>query len=296
MIFRLIEAEKAEQAISRLCSVLDVTRAGYYAWRQRRPSPRVLADGGLSTLIGRIFVDSLETYGAPRIHAELREAHGVGVGRKRVARLMRELGLEGVSRRGKRRRTTIPDPASAPAPDLVGWRFTASRPNELWLADITYLPTHEGWLFLAVVLDAFSRRVVGWSMRDDLKAELVVDALAMAVTRRKPPAGVVHHSDRGSQYTSLAFGKTLRDSGLVASMGRRGDAFDNAACESFISTIKNELIKRRSWTSRDQARLAVFSYIETFYNPRRRHSALRYQSPNDYENITQEAVANAAAA
>ena len=296
MTFRLIEAEKAEHAISRLCSVLNVTRAGYYAWRQRRPSPRMIADSELSTLIGRIFVDSLETYGAPRVHAELREAHGVRVGRKRVARLMRQLGLEGVSRRGRRRRTTIRDPAAAPAPDLVARRFTAARPNELWLADITYLPTHEGWLFLAVVMDAFSRRVVGWSMRDDLKAELVVDALAMAVTRRRPPAGVVHHSDRGSQYTSLAFGRTLRESGLVASMGRRGDAYDNAACESFISTIKNELIRRRRWTSRDQARLAVFSYIETFYNPRRRHSALGYRSPNEYENINQEAVATAAAA
>jgi putative transposase len=296
MTFRLIEAEKAEHAISRLCTVLGVTRAGYYAWRARQPSRRMLADRELSTLIGRVFADSLETYGAPRIHAELREAHGVRVGRKRVARLMRQLGLEGVSRREKRRRTTIADPAAPPAPDLVGRRFAASGPNELWLADITYLPTHEGWLFLAVVLDAFSRRVVGWSMRDDLKAELVVDALAMAVTRRKPSAGVVHHSDRGSQYTSLAFGKMLRQSGLLASMGRRGDAYDNAACESFISTIKNELIKRRSWTSRDQARLAVFSYIETFYNPRRRHSALGYRSPNEYENITQEAVATAAAA
>jgi putative transposase len=296
MIFRLIEAEKAEHAVSRLCSVLGVTRAGYYAWRARRPSRRALADRELGTLIGRVFVDSLETYGAPRIHAELRHGRGVRVGRKRVARLMRQLGLEGVSRRGKRRRTTIPDPAAAPAPDLVGRRFGASRPNELWLADITYVPTHEGWLFLAIVLDAFSRRVVGWSMRDDLKAELVVDALAMAVTRRKPPAGVVHHSDRGSQYTSLAFGKTLRDSGLVASMGRRGDAYDNAACESFISTIKNELIRRRSWTSRDQARLAVFSYIETFYNPRRRHSTLGYRSPNEFENINQEAAATPAAA
>jgi len=279
-----------------LCSVLGVTRAGYYAWRRRGPSRRARGDAELKSLIGRIFVESLETYGAPRVHAELREAHGLRVARKRVARLMRQLDLEGVLRRGKRRRTTIPDPAAAPAPDLVGRRFTAARPNELWLADITYLPTREGWLFLAVVLDAYSRRIVGWSMRDDLKAELVVDALGMAVTRRKPPAGLVHHSDRGSQYTSLAFGATLRESGLVASMGRRGDAYDNAACESLISTIKNELIKRRSWTSRDQARLAVFSYIETFYNPRRRHSALGYRSPIEYENMTQETPANAAAA
>lgn len=296
MTFRLIEAEKAQHPVSLLCSVLGVTRAGYYAWRRRGPSRRVLGDAELAPLIGRVFVESLETYGAPRVHAELRETHGIRVGRKRVARLMRQLELEGVSRRGKRRRTTIPDPAAAPAPDLVGRRFTAARPNELWLADITYLPTREGWLFLAVVLDVYSRRIVGWSMRDDLKAELVVDALGMAVTRRKPPAGVVHHSDRGSQYTSLAFGATLRESGLVASMGRRGDAYDNAACESVISTIKNELIKRRSWTSRDQARLAVFSYIETFYNPRRRHSALGYRSPIEYENMTQETPANAAAA
>jgi putative transposase len=296
MTFRLIAAEKAQHRVSLLCSVLGVTRAGYYAWRQRGPSRRAVGDAELAALIGRVFVESFETYGAPRVHAELREAHGVRVGRKRVARLMRQLELEGISRRGKRRRTTIPDPAAAPAPDLVGRRFTAERPNELWLADITYLPTREGWLFLAVVLDAFSRRIVGWSMRDDLKADLVVDALGMAVTRRKPPAGVVHHSDRGSQYTSLAFGTTLRESGLIASMGRRGDAYDNAACESVISTIKNELIKRRSWTSRDQARLAVFSYIETFYNPRRRHSALGYRSPIEYENITKDTPANAAAA
>lgn len=296
MTFRLIEAEKAQHPVSLLCSVLGVTRAGYYAWRRRGPSERALGDAKLASLIRRVFVESLETYGAPRVHAELREAHGVRVGRKRVARLMRQLELEGVSRRGKRRRTTIPDPVAAPAPDLVGRRFKAGRPNELWLADITYLPTREGWLFLAVVLDAYSRRIVGWSMRDDLKTELVVDALGMAVTRRKPPAGVVHHSDRGSQYTSLAFGTTLRESGLVASMGRRGDAYDNAACESVISTIKNELIKRRSWTSRDQARLAVFSYIETFYNPRRRHSALGYRSPIEYENMTQQTPTNAAAA
>jgi putative transposase len=295
MTFRLIEAEKAQHPVSLLCSVLGVTRAGYYAWRQRGPSRRALDDAELASLIRRVFVESLETYGAPRIHAELRAAHGIRVGRKRVARLMRLLELEGVSRRGKRRRTTIPDPAAAPAPDLVGRRFTAARPNELWLADI-YLPTREGWLFLAVVLDAYSRRIVGWSMRDDLKAELVLDALGMAVTRRKPPAGVVHHSDRGSQYTSLAFGTTLRESGLVASMGRRGDAYDNAACENVISTIKNELIKRRSWTSRDQARLAVFSYIEAFYNPRRRHSALGYQNPIDYQNMTQETPTTAAAA
>src|SRR3954468_8267208 len=179
MTFRLIEAEKAQHPVSRLCSVLGVTRAGYYAWRERGPSSRARGDAELAPLIGRIFVESLETYSAPRVHAELREAHGIRVGRKRVARLMRQLELEGVSRRGKRRRATIPDPAAAPAPDLVGRRFTAARPNDLWRAAITYLPTPEGSLFLAVVLDVYSRRIVGWSMRDDLETELVVDALGM---------------------------------------------------------------------------------------------------------------------
>jgi putative transposase len=283
MSFRLIEAEKAQHAISRLCSVLGVTRAGYYAWRRRGPSLRFLGDAELAQLIERIFDGSLKTYGAPRIHAELAAEYGIRVGRKRVARLMRRLGIEGVSRRGKRRRTTVAHAAAAPAPDLVERRFEAAAPNALWLADITYIPTYEGWLFLAAVVDCFSRRVVGWSMRDDLRAELVVDALGMALARRRPQAGLVHHSDRGSQYTSLAFGKTLRESGLLASMGSRGDAYDNALAESFISTIKCELIKRQTWKSRDEARLAVFRYIETFYNPRRRHSALGYRSPVDYE-------------
>jgi len=196
---------------------------------------------------------------------------------------MRELGIEGVSRRGKKRKTTVPDAKAPPAPDLVERRFEAERPNQLWLADLTYVPTHEGYLFLAVVMDMFSRKIVGWSMREDLKAELVVDALAMAVTRRRPPAGLVHHSDRGSQYTSLAFGKTLRESGLVQSMSRRGQAYDNAACESCISTLKEEWIKRHRYQSRDQARLSIFRYIETFYNPRRRHSSLGGISPDEFE-------------
>jgi len=282
MTFRLVEAERAEHSISRLCSVLGVSRVGFYAWRERRPSARELRDRELEQLIRAVFIDSRETYGAPRVHAELR-ARGVRVGKKRVARLMRRLELEGVSRRGKRRRTTVPDPAAPPAPDLVKRRFIAERPDQLWLADITYLPTYEGWLFLAVVMDVCSRKIVGWAMREDLKSDLVVDALGMAVARRRPKPGVVHHSDRGSQYTSLAFGRTLRDSGLLASMGRRGDAYDNAPIESVISTIKNELINRSRFRTPDQARLAVFDYIETFYNPRRLHSSLGNRSPDDYE-------------
>lgn len=288
MKYRLIEAEKAEHTISRLCRVLGVTRQGFYAWRRRGPSLRSLDDAELARLIVTIYDGSLQTYGAPRIQLELADEHDVHVGRKRVARLMRGLEIEGVSRRGKKRRTTVPDPKQPPAPDLVERKFVAEAPNALWLADITYVPTHEGYLFLGVVMDMFSRKIVGWSMRDDLKAELVVDALAMAVTRRRPPAGLVHHSDRGSQYTSLAFGTTLRESGLVASMGSRGDAYDNAACESCISTLKEEWIKRHRYTSRNEARLSIFRYIETFYNPRRRHSSLGGISPDEYERRFQD--------
>jgi putative transposase len=199
MTYRLIEAEKAEHAISRLCTVLAVTRQGFYAWRGRGPSLRQLGDAELAKLIVQIYDGSHQIYGAVRIHDELRDEHQLRVGRKRVARLMRQLGIEGVSRQGKKRRTTIPDAKAPPAPDLVERRFSAERPNALWLADVTYVPTLEGYLFLAVVMDMWSRKIVGWSMRDDLKADLVVDALAMAVTRRRPPAGLVHHSDRGSQ-------------------------------------------------------------------------------------------------
>jgi putative transposase len=288
MRYRLIEAERAEHSVSRLCKVLGVTRQGFYAWRRRGPSLRQLGDDELAKLIVTIYDGSLQTYGAPRVQLELADEHQIHVGRKRVARLMRSLELQGVSRRGKKRRTTVSDPKAPPAPDLVQRRFEAERPNQLWLADLTYVPTLEGYLFLGVVMDMFSRKIVGWSMREDLKADLVVDALAMAVTRRRPPAGLVHHSDRGSQYTSLAFGRTLRDSGLVASMGSRGDAFDNAACESVISTLKQEWIKRHRYRSRDEARLSVFRYIETFYNPRRRHSSLGGISPDEYERRCQE--------
>lgn len=282
--FRLIEAEKAEHSISRLCKVLGVTRQGFHAWRRRGPSLRQLGDDELAQLIVQIYEGSHQTYGAVRVNDELREAHDVHVGRKRVARLMRQRGLRGIPGQGRTRRTTIPDAKTPPAPDLVERRFVAERPNMLWLADITYVPTLEGWLFLGVVMDMWSRKIVGWSMRDDLKADLVVDALAMAITRRRPPAGLIHHSDRGSQYASLAFGKTLRESGLLASMGSRGDAYDNAACESCISTLKREWIKRHRYTSRDQARLSIFRYIETFYNPRRRHSKLGGISPDEYES------------
>jgi putative transposase len=296
MSFRLIEAERAQHPVSRLCQVLGVTRAGYYAWKSRAPSRRALADGELRSVIARVFADSRETYGAPRIQAELAEEHDLRVSRKRIARLMRELRIVGVSRRRKGPRTTVRAREAPAAADLVRRDFRATRPDRLWVADITYVPTWEGYVFLACVIDAWSRKVVGWSMRDDLRTELALDALGMALTRRRPRPGLVHHSDRGSQYTSLAFGKTIEAAGLLPSMGRRGDAFDNALAESFFATLETELLDRHSFRSRDEARLAVFSYIEGFYNPRRRHSTLGYRSPDRFEEEmmkpdTQTAVA-----
>ena len=217
-------------------------------------------------------------------------ALGMRCGRRRVARLMRRAGLRGCIR-GRKRRTTRRDPRAVPAPDLVGRNFTATAPDRLWTADITYVKTDEGFLYLAFVLDVYSRRIVGWSMADHLRTELVVDALEMAVWRRKPAAGLVHHSDRGTQYTALSFGKKLEEASIVPSMGRAGSALDNAISESFVSTLKCELVHRRRFPSREAARSAVFEYLEAFYNRRRLHSSLGYLSPEGYEEIIREGVA-----
>ena len=292
MSFRLIDQEKAHHAVSLLCRVLGVSRAGFYAWRSRPPSARAVADQALTAQIRAIHERSRGTYGAPRVHAELRLDHGVGVGRKRVARLMGSAGLVGCHRR-RRRGLTHRDPQAAPAPDLVGRRFTADEPNRVWTADITYIPTWSGWLYLAVVLDVFSRRVVGWAMADHLRTELVVDALDMAIWNRRPAAGLVHHSDQGCQYTSLAFGRRLREAGLVGSMGTVGDCYDNAVTESFFATLECELLDRSRFATRTQARTAVFDYLEGFYNPRRRHSTLGQLSPVDYERSHQPDYASA---
>ena len=285
MTYGLIANERAHHAVSLLCSVLGVTRQGYWQWQRRQadPGPRRRQDEQLKRRIRKLWAASRETYGAPRLMHDLRE-EGIRVGTKRVARLLRELGIHGVSRRRAGVRTTTPQRRAAPAPDLVERQFVATRPDETWVADITYLPTHEGWLFLACVMDLYSRRIVGWSMRADLEAQLVVDAVAMAIARRRPQPGLVHHSDRGSQYASLALGRTLRDSGILASMGRVGDPWDNACAESCIATIKAELVRGRCFATRDQARLAVFDYIECFYNPHRRHSSLGYLSPIQFEH------------
>lgn len=285
MTYRLIDEEKSHHAVSRLARVLGVSRAGFYAWQGRTPSERAKSDAALIERIVRIHEATDGIYGAPRIHAELADEDGIRVGRKRVARLMRAAGLEGVSRRRFRVGTTSPGGEAPAAPDLVERDFSATRPNELWFADITYVPTWQGWLYLAAVVDACSRYCVGWSMRDDLKADLVYDALGMAVTRRRPGKGVIHHSDRGSQYRSLVFGTLLAESGILPSMGSRGDAYDNAAMESFMASIKTELINRRRFKTKDEARTAIFNYIEAFYNPRRRHKGLGQKSPAAYEKM-----------
>jgi putative transposase len=292
MTFRLIEAEKAHHAVSLLCRVLGVSRAGYYAWTRRPPSARARRDAELTNQIRAIHQRSRATYGAPRVHAELRMDHNVRVGRKRVARLMRSAELQGCHRR-RGRGLTRRDPQATPAPDLVERTFTATEPDRLWTADITYIPTWSGWLYLAVVLDVFSRRVVGWAMAEHLRTELVLDALDMAIWNRRPAAGLIHHSDQGCQYTSLAFGRRCREAGITPSMGSVGDAYDNAVTESFFATLECELLDRHRFRTHGEARLAVFDYLEGFYNPRRRHSALGYLSPADYERSHQARYAAA---
>jgi putative transposase len=280
--FVFIEAEKANFPIQFMCFHLGVSKSGYYAWRDRPLSARRFADAELTERITKVHAESRGTYGAPRIHAELAFDHDVHCGRKRIARLMRAAGLQGIHRR-RRQGLTRRDPSAQPSDDLVERNFTPQAPDRLWVADITQQRCWDGWLYVAVVIDAFSRRIVGWSMADHLRTELVLDALDMAVAHRRPPPGVVHHSDHGCQYTSLAFGRRLRDAGLVASMGSIGDCFDNAVAESFFATLECELLDRRSWPTRRELSSAVFDFIEAFYNRRRRHSALGYLSPADYE-------------
>ena len=266
--------------IATMCRLLGVSASGYHAWQGRPPSARAEGDGRLLERIAKIHAASRGTYGAPRIHAEL-VAQRRRVGRKRVARLMRAAGLAGISRR-KGVRTTRRDSRARPAPDLVQRDFTADAPDRLWVADITYVPTWAGFLYLAVVLDAFSRRIVGWAMANHLRTSLVLDALDMALGQRRPE-NVVHHSDQGSQYTSIAFGIRCRKAGVRPSMGSVGDCFDNAMCESFFATLVCELLDQNRVRSQAEARMAVFEFIEGWYNPRRRHSAIGYLSPVDYE-------------
>ena len=273
-------AHQAFHRVATMTRVLGVSPSGYYAWRKRPLSARARTDVELTAHIQAVHRESRGTYGAPRIHAEL-GAQGVRIGRKRVARLMRAAGLHGLSRR-KQFRTTVRDKTARSAPDLVERQFTAEGPDRLWVADITYVPTWAGFLYLAVVLDAWSRRVVGWAMACHLRTELVLAALDMAVAHRRP-LDVIHHSDQGCQYTSVAFGGRCREAGVRPSMGSVGDAYDNALCESFFATLECELLDRQRFRTQADARLAVFDFIEGWYNPRRRHSALDYLSPIAYE-------------
>ena len=273
------------------CRVLKVSRSGYYEWRDRPPSNRDLEDAYLANTVVDIHRDSRCSYGAPRVHAELRLGLGVRVGRKRVARLLRLTGRRGISHRHKRRGRR-PDPAVHQ--DLVQRKFTAAGPDLLWCTDITEHPTRGGKVYCAAVLDVFTRQVVGWSIADHMRSELVVDALQMATWRRRPEPGTVVHSDRGSQYTSWVFGHRLRDAGLLGSMGRVASSVDNSMIESLWSTMQRELLDTRTWDTPEQLGSAIFEWIEAWYNPRRRHTSLQMLSPVEYEHHWKESQATAA--
>jgi putative transposase len=283
--YRIILAEKARTPISVACELLGVSRSGYHAWVTRAPSDRDLSDAWLLERIKQIHAEHRQVYGSRRVTAELRLGHGIVVSRKRVGRLMREAGISGLVAR-KRGRTTIRVPGVRVADDLVKRAFRPAQPDVLWVTDITYLRTWEGWLYLAAVQDAYSRRIVGGSMADHMRAELVVDALQMALHRRHPDPGLVCHSDQGSQFVSLAFGQKARDAGIAVSMGSKGDCFDNAVAESFFATLKKELVHRRSWPTRRELTSEVFEFVEAFYNTTRRHSTLGYLSPAQFEAMT----------
>ena len=283
--YRLISAERATFPVSVMCEVLGVSASGFYDWASRAPSDRALSDAWLMEQIKDIHKTNRGVYGARRIHAELAQARGIRVGRKRAERLMRQAGISGLVTR-RRGKTTIRVPGVRTVPDLVERDFRPTEPDRLWVADITYLRTFEGWLYLAAIQDAYSRRIVGWAMDSHKRAELVRDALEMAIARRRPAPGLVHHSDQGSQYVALLFGQRCRQAGITQSMGSRGDAYDNAVAESFFKTLKAELVHRRSWPAQAELRSAVFDYIESFYNRQRRHSTLGYLSPAEFEKIT----------
>jgi len=279
--FALIDAERAVFPVVVMCALLSVSPSGYYAWRRRAPSKRAVEDAALSARIEDVHRKSRGTYGSPRVHAAL-ATEGVRTSRKRVGRLMRHHGLEGRSPR-RFRRTTDSQHAHPIAENVLDRRFDVQAPNTAWAGDITYIWTSEGWLYLAVLLDLFSRRVVGWAMREDLDRQLCLDALQMALQARQPAPGLLHHTDRGSQYASGDYRRLLDTHGVVCSMSRKGDCWDNAVAESFFGTLKTELVDGARFKTRAEARTAVFEYIEVFYNRRRSHSRLAYRSPVDFE-------------
>ena len=281
MRFAFIAAEKAGFPVALMCRVLAVSRAGFYAWRQRPVAKRTRQDQVLAVAVATIYAEHHGRYGSPRLQIELRE-RGQRSGRKRIARLMRAQDL--CARPKRRYRTTTDSRHRLPiSPNLLARRFTVAQPNTAWVTDMTYLWTPEGWLYLAVIIDLFSRRVVGWSMSERIDRQLALDALRMALAQRRPARGLIHHSDRGSQYASGDYQQLLAKHGLRGSMSRRGDCWDNAVAESFFASLKLELVYQVQWRSRPEARTAIFEYLEAFYNRRRRHSSLGYLSPVDFE-------------
>ena len=288
-MIKVNQAELKGYAVKTMCEVLEVSASGYYDWRDRLPSARAIENAALEERIEAIHEASRCNYGMPKIHAELRDpedghydARWASVGRNRIARLMRAAGLRGVSRRRGYTVTTQRDGKARGAPDLLHRNFTASGPNELWVSDITYCPTWEDFVYLAIVLDAWSRKVVGWSIGYELKTELVLEALNMALAQRHAD-NVIHHSDHGCQYTSVAFGKRCEEMGVRPSMGSVGDAYDNAMAESFFASLECELLARRPFRSKLEAKSALFTYIEGWYNPKRRHGSIGYLAPNVFE-------------
>jgi putative transposase len=289
MRFAFIDVEKAMYPLRILCRVLRVSRSGYYAWRDRKPSARALEDEQLRPKVVEAFKTGRGTYGSPRVHDELMD-QGFEIGRRRVARLMRELRLQGVTPR-KFIVTTDSDHRHPIAANVLDRNFEASRPNEKWVTDITYVWTSEGWLYLATVMDLYSRRIVGWSMADHLRTELCLDALQMAIKQRTNIKGLVCHSDRGVQYASDRYRETLKSHGIECSMSRRASCWDNAVAESFFGTLKNELIYRRPWLDRASVRDAISEYIEVFYNRIRKHSTIGNISPAKFEEVDQALAA-----
>jgi len=289
IVFGFVLAKKAEHSITIMCRVLDVSRSGYHAWARRPPSPRAVEDARLTERIRVLHKLRRGVYGSPRIWADLVLDDGERIGRKRVERLMRQAGLSGLITK-KWKSTTVRVPGVRVADDLLDRDFVADAPNQRWVADITYLRTWEGWLYLVAVQDLYSRRIVGWAMADHMRTELVTDALEMALAQRRPEPGLIWHSDQGSQFVSLAFGQQARRAGIAQSMGSRGDCYDNAVAESFFATLKKELIHRRSWPTKAELRTEVFDYVEVFYNRQRRHRHLGQLSPAQFEatNMTHE--------
>jgi transposase InsO family protein len=285
MIYAFTDEHRETYPVVRLCKVMDVSSSGYYAWRKRPASPRAQRDQPLLTRIRAIYMRSRQTYGSPRIQAEL-VAQGERINHKRVERLMHQSGLQARHKRRYRIATTQVDARLPIAPNRLAQTFQASAPNQTWLSDITYVPTAEGWLYLAAVLDLYSRRIVGWGLSQTLATPLVLQALQMALGRRRPSAQLIHHSDRGCQYASIEYCEQLAAHGLLPSMSRSGNCYDNAPMESFFATLKTELIHRSTFVSRAQARQEIVGYIEGFYNPTRRHSALGYRSPLEFEAAT----------